>query len=472
MTLTKLFQSVNLNISCDVEIKGICEHTEDLRSEFLFLCKEKDYEKACKYKEYALSHGAYVIWLFEEDRCCFHVDDIETLSLSLLQAYYVPHISTITIIGVCGTNGKTSTVRILQQMYQYYHQRCMVIGTGFIDLEDERIETRNTTPSASKLLHYIHKAKTKGITTVLMEISSHAIAQKRIALLQFDCVIYTNLKRDHLDFHKTCTHYHFTKLSLHRYMKPDGYFIVNHDDENLRYLYTMTNKKIITVGQKGAHFQIKNVEMYPDHTMFDLESTRYTSQLLGLHNVYNLSLCMVHFYMQKVNKSSIPNCVTSLVPVTARMEVFKWKDRYIWLDYAHTPSAVENILQFANQVKKHRILTLIGCGGDRDRGKRKEMSVIVMKYSDIGVFTSDNPRTEEPYEILYDMIQNQLQDHIRIFENRECALKYIMKISQPHDIIIVAGKGEENIQLFSTYKIAFSDRDWVLQWIRMEESYG
>lgn len=464
MRLNRLLSEIK--IACEDErcILGISDDSRRVQRDWLFICRRG----GTPYVQEAIEKGAVVLWEEPKAQGCYHVDVVEEALPILLNAYYHEPCKHLCVIGVTGTNGKTSVSMILKQMIEGIGKQVMVIGTGHVRYQhkDELIE--NTTPSQCLLAWYFAQAKELHIPYIVMEVSSHAIDQGRIDFIRYDFILYTNIRKDHMDYHLTRTHYTYTKFKLRKFLKAHGVIIVNHDDTQLHYLYDLSDRKIITIGSSQAHLCIEDIVLAIDHSEFTLLGQHFETGLLGMMNLYNIVevLAVLHYIFVPVKKQV--ELVKQLKGIAGRMEVLEVKDYYIWIDYAHTASALLELLKLANQVKQSRVICVIGCGGNRDCEKRPQMANIASEQSDACIFTADNPRNEAIQNILMEMIQG-VQGEYHIYENRAYAIKYAMKIAQKHDIIVIAGKGDEEYQLIKGRKYPFSDREWVRIYSRMEE---
>lgn len=428
-----------------------------VEKDWIFLARKGHTCHGEQFVEEALHKGAVILWEQETRKDCYHCEDMLEAQTTLLRAYYGDPYRHLCVIGVTGTNGKTSVAQLLTQLLTAWGERVMVIGTGHIQYEQSIVEIDNTTPSACTLAYYASLACEHHLTTLIMEVSSHAIDQQRIGLLRFDYILYTNIHSDHLDYHITRTHYQYTKFKLRKYLKQSGKIIVNHDDVSLHPLYDFNDRKIITVGQGQAHLQLSDVQLSMDGSAFTLEQEHYHMPLLGMHNVYNVAQCLVVLQDRAIPYRYKQAIVAKLHGVAGRMELHKQSNRWIIIDYAHTSSSLQNLLEVIHQLAKgRRMIVIVGCGGERDQSKRPQMAQIALNYGDIVIFTSDNPRGEKQQHIFLDMIQG-LHGNYEIFENRACAIKYAVKISREHDIIVIAGKGDEHFQLIHGQKIPCND---------------
>jgi len=467
MALATLLHKIDIPCTDERRIAGISDDSRQVGENWIFLARRGTMNNGEDYVQAALSKGAVVVWEKENGEHCYHCDDILRAQTILLDAFYQEPWRHLCVIGVTGTNGKTSVSALLAQMFALLGKKTMVIGTGHIRYENQDIPMDNTTPSACTLAAYFHMAETHAIPIVIMEVSSHAIDQKRIGFIRFDYIIYTNITSDHLDYHITRTHYQYTKLKLRHYLKRNGIIIVNHDDPSLHPLYDFHDHKIVTIGVKQAHLQLSDLKLKPYGSAFCFQQEAYSMRLLGVHNVYNVAQCLVVLHAYGTTRQKRQAVVASLHGVKGRMEVHEMHHRYVIVDYAHTASSLQMLLQIGNEIKERKLIVVCGCGGNRDRSKRSQMANIALTYADTAIFTSDNPRYEPPHQILSDMIQAASGPY-EIFENRRCAIKYAVKIAQERDIIMIAGKGDEQYQSINGKQYPFGDWECAKQMLEDE----
>lgn len=468
MTFNNLLASINVHCDDQRRILGISDDSRRIQKDWLFICRSGSTQSGYDYVQEVLEKEAIVLWEKETKEHCYHVEDIEQALPILLNLYYENPCRHECVIGITGTNGKTSVSLILKQLLEGMGKRVMVIGTGHVRYLDQNEPIENTTPSQCTLAAYFALARKLHIPYIIMEVSSHAIDQQRIAFIRYDFILYTNITKDHLDYHLTRTHYTYTKFKLRKFLKSHGVIIVNHDHTELHPLYDLSDRKIITIGQSQAHLCIEKITLSADHTSFCVFDQLFETRLLGLVNVYNIveALAVLHYLFVPMKQQV--ELVSNLQGVMGRLEVLPLPSGIVWIDYAHTDSALQELVCLARQVGEERVICIVGCGGDRDKEKRPCMAQTAMKYCDICIFTADNPRNEPVQDILMEMIAS-LKGNYEIFENRAYAIKYAMKIAHKRDIIVIAGKGDEDYQLIKGRKYPFSDREWVRTYSRMEE---
>lgn len=384
-------------------------------------------------------------------------DTREYLSKYLKEKYY-PEIKDIKLIGITGTNGKTTSAFLLYQALNKLNIKSAYIGTIGFHFNSEIKELQNTTPDLLEIYEMLLEAK--DAKYVIMEVSSHALAQQRVLGLEFDYAIFTNLTQDHLDYHKTMENYMNSKKKLFSQLTKKGKSIINIDDSNGLFF---TQKESITFGIKNATYNIDNIILDDEVTKFKINKKEYQTQLLGKHNVYNLIPTII--ILEDLGIKNIEETVKEIKAPKGRMEIVKHNTNKIIIDYAHTPDAVEKILESINSFKKGKVYTIIGCGGNRDKTKRPIMAKTATKLSNYCIFTSDNPREEDPEEIINDMISNIDNDNYEIEINREKAIDKAIQKLVKNDILLVLGKGHEPYQIIGKEKLPFDDKEIVLKYI-------
>ena len=389
------------------------------------------------------------------------VKNTKTYLEEYLRDNYYEKTKKIKLIGMTGTNGKTTTCYLIYQALNMVKINCAYIGTLGFFLPNKEIKTNNTTPNLYELYNMLLECVDNNIEYVVMEVSSQGLDMGRVNTLLFDYVIFSNLTQDHLDYHKTIDNYLNSKLLLFNQLKDNGISIINSDDKYSRYF--MINEKIITYGINGT-YKISNIKSTLDGTKFKLNDEIYYTKLIGEYNVYNLSIVII--ILKLLNISKINNIIKKLVPPPGRMDIIKYKTNNIIIDYAHTPDAVNKIINEVSKIKHNSIITIIGCGGNRDKTKRSIMGDIATKYSDYCVFTNDNPRFENPIKILNDIVCKLDRKNYKIIKNRKKAIKRGIHMLKKNDILLLLGKGHENYQIIKNKTIHFSDKEVVQKYTR------
>ncbi|MCD4657572.1 MAG: UDP-N-acetylmuramoyl-L-alanyl-D-glutamate--2,6-diaminopimelate ligase [Planctomycetes bacterium] len=372
------------------------------------------------------------------------------------------------LMGVTGTNGKTTITYIIKDIFDDAGFDCGMIGTVDNYLgNSEKVSASMTTPDPENLQYFLRRMSDNGLFSGVMEVSSHALAMNRTTGIKFDAGIFTNLTRDHLDFHHNFSDYAKTKAKFFKQVKSDGVAVVNGDDEYCGIMMKSCLSRIVTYGIKFPHtFHAKDIELSARGTTFDLVHPggvrRIHSPLLGNFNVYNILAAFATAINMGISASEIeetvaktkgaPGRLEKITPFNAPMSVI--------VDYAHSPDALENVLSTLRKVSKGKIYTVVGAGGNRDKTKRPLMGAIAEKLSDKVFVTSDNPRTENPDEIISD-IENGMTDKNKreIIPDREKAIAAAIKHAQNNEIVLIAGKGHEDYQILGKKTVHFDDRE-------------
>ena len=391
----------------------------------------------------------------------------EYLKTYLYENYY-PLIKDIKLIGLTGTNGKTTTCLMTYQILKMLKKNVAYMGTIGFYYGDVKKPMVNTTPDVDVLYNMLLEAKENGVEYFVMEVSSHALDKDRIHGLEFDEVAFTNLTQDHLDYHKTLENYANAKRILFTKTRNDKIAIINGDDEHYQHFVLESNNNII-IGQHDS--DVKILEMSFSHlgTIFKFEYLNYEYQarfnMVGRYNIYNYLIALLLVNKLGVKIEDILALNDKLKAPAGRMELLKYGTNSIFVDYAHTPDAVINVLKSAEEFKNGRIITIIGCGGDRDATKRPIMGKAALEHSDYVIFTSDNPRSEDPQMILDDITNGLSGSNFEIEVDRQKAIIKGMQQLKHNDILMILGKGHEDYQITKTGKHHFSDQEEVMKYI-------
>ncbi|MBQ5634985.1 MAG: UDP-N-acetylmuramoyl-L-alanyl-D-glutamate--2,6-diaminopimelate ligase [Alistipes sp.] len=397
------------------------------------------------------------------------VEDTDKAMAEIAAAYYNYPSRKMKVVGVTGTNGKTTIATLLYDLVRLLGHKAGLISTVVYKIDEREVTSTHTTPDAIRLQAMMHEMVECGCHYCFMECSSHAIVQRRIYGIEFTGALFTNLTHDHLDYHKTFAEYIRAKKIFFDELPKGAFALVNADDRNGEVMLQNTAARRLTLSlRKMADYRCKIVEKNIDGMELKVGNDSVWVRFLGKFNATNL----LTVYGAAVELGFDHNdvlCVLSMLhPVSGRFEFVKADDGTTAIvDYAHTPDALENVLRTVEEFRRadQKITVICGCGGDRDRSKRPEMAEIAVKYSDLAVFTSDNPRSEDPAEILREMEEGVPAGsrYIKAVDRDE-AIKMAVMLSQPGDIIIIAGKGHENYQIIGTEKLPFNDKECVSKW--------
>ena len=387
------------------------------------------------------------------------------------------------VIGITGTNGKTTTSYITRAILRSAGYKVGLIGTIQIMIEDEIFPIHNTTPDVVELQHTLAIMRDRGMDYVVMEVSSHALDQNRVAGLEFDTAVFTNLTQDHLDYHKTLDNYKLAKAKLFDLVSAPGVkerkcAVVNIDDEAGRTMLEHAKCPHITYAiDKEADLRALDVEVEASGTHVMLENEKFCNEkfcmmplrlhLAGRFNVYNVMSAVGAALAENVEPAIIQKVLESFTAVSGRFELVRTgneqQDFSIIVDYAHTPDGVENVLKTARQIAKARIISVFGCGGDRDRTKRPIMGRLAAELSDVVIATSDNPRTEEP-EFILSQVEEGVREaigskHYEKIVDRKEAIFRAVELAEKDDIVVILGKGHEDYQILKDKTIHFDDKE-------------
>ena len=372
------------------------------------------------------------------------------------------------LVGVTGTNGKTTIATLLYNMFRKFGHKCGLLSTVCNYIEDEAIPADHTTPDPIELNRLLAKMVEAGCEYAFMDCSSHAIAQKRIGGLKFAGGLFTNLTRDHLDYHKTVENYRDAKKAFFDGLEKDAFAITNADDKNGLYMVQNTKAQVKTYSIRSmADFKAKIIECHFEGMYLDINGKEVGVQFIGKFNVSNLLAVYGAAVMLGKQPEDILVILSTLKSVSGRLEPIHSPEGYTAIvDYAHTPDALENVLNTINEVLngKGKVITVCGAGGNRDKGKRPIMAQTAAKLSDKVIITSDNPRFEEPQDIINDMLagldNKQMKKVVSIVDRKE-AIRTASMMAEKGDVILIAGKGHEDYQEIKGVKHHFDDKEVV-----------
>ncbi len=386
----------------------------------------------------------------------------------------------LTLVGVTGTNGKTTIATLLYKLVRAMGHKAGLLSTVVNYIEDEAVPATHTTPDAIELNGLLRRMVDAGCEYAFMEVSSHAIAQERIAGLDFDGALFTNLTRDHIDYHKTFDNYRDTKKRLFDGLKKSAFAVTNKDDKNGLVMTQNCKAAVHTYSTRSlADYKAQILEEGFEGMMLNINGKEVFVPLVGRFNVSNLLCIYGAALCLGFDELEVLRVLSTLKPVNGRFETIRSPKGWTAIvDYAHTPDAVDNVIQTIREIldsrkskaesQKPKLITVIGCGGNRDKGKRPMMAQIAKKGSEQLILTSDNPRDEEPADILNDMKAGLTEEELKstlVIEDRAAAIQTACTLAQSGDVILVAGKGHEDYQIIKGVKHHFDDHEVVRQFI-------
>lgn len=480
-TLLSQLQNMKLNVNENPEILSIEMDSREVKEGSLFICISGYTVDGHDYAEQAVSRGASAV-LSEKPLSLpvpvIIVNNTKKAMALLADTFYGQPTHKLHLIGVTGTNGKTSTTHLIEKILQNSSKTTGLIGTMYIKIGDEQLSVKNTTPESLTLQKTFGTMVDKGVSHAIMEVSSHALHMGRVHGCDYDVAVFTNLSQDHLDYHQTMDSYRaakgllFSQLGNKFDQKKPKTAVLNGDDPASAEFMNMTAAHILTYGiDTECDVMAKNIAMSPSGTSFDLltphGSEKVNMKLIGKFSIYNALAAAAASLASNVPLSVIVATLGDIEGVRGRFEVVDGgQDFSVIVDYAHTPDSLENVLSTVKQFVLGKTFVVVGCGGDRDRTKRKIMAQIAVKYADEPIFTSDNPRSEDPIAILNEMEDGVRGEYYHSIENREKAIYFAVSHASPGDVILIAGKGHETYQQIGTQIFDFDDREVALKAIK------
>lgn len=392
------------------------------------------------------------------------VKDSRSAMAHISKKFYGSPDNQMKMIGITGTNGKTTTTYMIKSVLEHAGRKTGLIGTIHNMIGKQEIPTERTTPESPDLFALLRRMADEGCEAVVMEVSSHSLALSRVDGITFDVAVFTNLTQDHLDFHKTFDHYKASKKKLFEFAQSAA---VNMDDHEAAYMMEGLNARWMSYGiQTSADVMASNIEITPRGVTYDLKIAQammpLNLRIPGIFSVYNSMSAATACLLLGEDLEAIKIGLEAMPSVAGRFEVLETGERpyTVILDYAHTPDSLENTLKTVQSFARGRIVPVFGCGGDRDKGKRPMMGEIAGRLSTFAIITSDNPRSEDPYDIIGAVEEGMEKTDCKYIciENRREAIAYALDNAQPDDIIVLAGKGHETYQEIKGKKYPFDEK--------------
>ena len=461
--------------NADVDIVGIDIDSRKAAAGHLFVAIKGTQTDGHQYIPKAIEQGASAIVCEElpselsEGVCYVQVASTEAAIGPMATTFYGNPSRKLQLVGVTGTNGKTTIATLLYNMFRRLGYKCGLLSTVCNYIEDQPVAATHTTPDPIELNQLLSQMVDAGCQYAFMECSSHAIAQQRIGGLHFAGGIFTNLTRDHLDYHKTVENYRNAKKAFFDMLPKGSFAIINADDKNGSFMVQNTKATVKTYSTRTmADYRARIVECHFEGMYLEIDGREVGVQFIGKFNVSNLLAVYGTALMLGQQPEDVLVVLSTLKSVAGRLEPIHSPEGYTAIvDYAHTPDALENVLKAIHEVldgKDGKIITVCGAGGNRDKGKRPLMAQEAVKQSDRVIITSDNPRFEEPQDIINDMLagldQKQMKKVVSIVDRRE-AIRTATMLAQKGDVILIAGKGHEDYQEVKGVKHHFDDREEV-----------
>lgn len=475
--LSQLIQSLEIlggHIEEDLRIGSICLDSRKVKSGDLFIAQRGVNSDGHQYISQVIENGAVAIIcesipeIIQPGIVYLQVADTHYAAGIMAANYYGNPSKNLNLVGVSGTNGKTTTATLLYELFTGLGYVCGLISTVSYRIGRVTYPSTHTTPDALRLNELLAEMLERGCTYCFMEVSSHAIHQHRIAGLHFRGALFTNITHDHLDYHKTFADYIRVKKSWFDHLSADSFSIINKDDKHGSVMVQNTISRVLYYAlQKSADYKGKILEMLPSGMQLKINNTEVWTRLIGTFNAYNLLAVYACAIELGADHTSCLEIMSRLGSVNGRFETLHSVDgKTAIVDYAHTPDALKNVLHTIREILngEGRIITVFGAGGDRDRSKRPEMGKIVAELSHLQIITSDNPRSEDPKHILNEIkagVQPEYLKNTLMIEDRREAIRTACQLAQAGDIILIAGKGHETYQDIQGVKHHFDDKEEV-----------
>jgi UDP-N-acetylmuramoyl-L-alanyl-D-glutamate--2,6-diaminopimelate ligase len=457
----------------DFAVKGITCNSKKVLDNFIFVAIKGTHVDGHGFIQEAIDRGAKIIVtqstvhsLQSTKKIVFiKVNDTRKALAKLAAEFYGHPSKKIKVIGITGTNGKTTVTYLIEALLKEAGFAPAVIGTVNYRFKERTIPSQNTTPGPCELQSLLADMVKENIDYCLMEVSSHALSQDRTEGINFHSAIFTNLTQDHLDYHKTLENYFQTKAKLFQDISPNAFVVINNDNEYGRRLKELIHSsEIITYGiEHQADVMARNIKCDISHTEFILTAMKkkinFKTSLIGRHNVYNILASFTWAFKEGLDLAVVKSSLEKFDFVPGRLERIKCKRGFsVFVDYAHTEDALTNVIKALRDVSDKRIIVVFGCGGERDRTKRPKMGYVACELADYVIITNDNPRCEEPEEIIKDIRRGIRKNNYFILPDRKEAIKKSLSLAKAGDIVLIAGKGHENYQILKDKKIHFDDR--------------
>lgn len=478
MELSELVKNINIkekiHFNPNLDIKGISYNSKTVKAGDIFVCMRGEHVDGHNFAADAVSKGAAAVMCetkLELDVPQIIVASTEQSIAPLADNFYCSPSKDITLIGVTGTNGKTTVTHLIQRIIESSSEKCALIGTlGYkLSSDGEYKEAKHTTPQAPELQKTLTLIKDEAkIKYVSMEVSSHALVQNRVGGCQYNCAVFTNLTQDHLDYHVTMDRYFDAKALLFKRLKNGDKAVINIDDSYAGRFISVLDKdvKLYTYGiKKEADIKAENISFSPKGASFDCitPAGKFEIKLSmnGMFSVYNVLAALTTAYAYGLDLKAAIKVLEPLKGVAGRFEIVVHNPLVI-VDYAHTPDGLKNVLNAAREITpaESKLICVFGCGGDRDATKRPKMGTIAEELSDKVIVTSDNPRSEDPQQIITDILAGfKSVNDVVVEADRGKAIEYIKEVANENDVVVIAGKGHEDYQILADKTIHFDDRE-------------
>lgn len=486
--LIKDWRTITIEGKKDIEISGISIDSKNIQPNNIFVCIKGYKTDGHNFIQEVLQKGIKVIVvennfqsIFKEEITLIKVENTRKFLSYIADKFYNSPSTKLKVIGITGTNGKTTTSFMTDFILSKANFRTGLISTVLYRIEEMIEKPQHTTPDAIKLQSLFYQMVNKKIQFAIMEVSSHSLFLNRVDDVNFDIAVFMNLTQDHLDFHQDILNYRLSKMKLFELLnqgtKSPKFAIINIDDPNAFYFIKNITSSVITFGiEQNADIKAEKIKMNLTSSSFVLKTKEEEKEvklnLIGKFNIYNSLATIAICKACNIDINTIIQCISEFSAPAGRFEKIDCgQDFIVIIDYAHTPDALQNVLTTIKSLKKEKIITVFGCGGNRDRTKRPLMGEIAAKLSDYIIITSDNPRTEDPLRIMMDIeigVNKVLIDKTNYQKilDRSLAIKEAINLANKDDVVLIAGKGHEDYQIFGETTIHFNDREEIEKFLK------
>jgi len=464
------------NIPENISIFGISSDSRNVRKGDLFIAVQGFEFDGHDFIDAAIKSGAVAViaekYNKKDEIPVILVENSRKVKPEIARRFYGNPDQAMDIIGITGTNGKTTVSFLLESILQTEGKNTGLLNTLCYRWGSKEITAHRTTPDSIEIYKYFQDMKNQGVTSVVMEVSSHALSLFRVEGLQFKAGIFTNISRDHLEFHDTMDDYADAKSKLFTLLRSDGVGVINGDDKYAEKMIKAANRRVVTVGQNPDNdYHLKEIHLTGDYSSFILVSyhtqIKLKTLLKGHFNILNCAAAAVAGIETGCDVNAVKKGIERIKKIPGRMEYLEAEKGFLVIvDYAHTPGAVENILSEVKKITHNRIIALFGCGGDRDKGKRPLMGKKAVTYADYTIVTTDNPRTEKPSSIIADIMKGiKKSNKVKVIEDRKQAIHYALDIAEKDDSVVILGKGHETYQEIGNQRYPFDDKKIVKEYL-------
>ncbi|MDC3416483.1 UDP-N-acetylmuramoyl-L-alanyl-D-glutamate--2,6-diaminopimelate ligase [Aquibacillus salsiterrae] len=470
----------------DIEVKGLEIDSRSVKPGDLFFCISGFTVDGHLFAEDAINSGAVAIVAEKELDVSVPVIVVRSTTKALALAanvFYDNPTSKLQLFGVTGTNGKTTVTYLLNEIFNHYQKKTGLIGTIQMKIGEKTFDVKNTTPDALFLQKNFRKMVDNQVNVAFMEVSSHALDLGRTHGCEFDIAIFTNLSQDHLDYHKNMEDYLHAKSLLFSQLgsginrEYPKFAVINEDDPVSQYLIKSTAQQVVTYGinSKKANVTATDIILDANGSRFTInvngDKWHVASKLMGRFSIYNMLAATTAAFCAGVPINVIKSALEKTEGVRGRFEPVDGGQPFgVIVDYAHTPDSLENVLTTVRSFVKGKVYVVVGCGGDRDRTKRPLMAKIAVDQADLAIFTSDNPRSEDPNQIINDMVEGIDKENYQVILNRKEAITKSIQLAKNEDVVLIAGKGHETYQIIGEDTFEFDDKQVALEAIQARKN--